>query len=423
MKYFNEHRRKLTKSFSINGFERQAGADGNEVVLKNTSGVCLKHIETSGNTRQKTYTGKNSFDLLAPYYSGKIGVEKVLKEENSITVWGATGTYQSYNVIIPNWQNLLGKTVTISAEYTKTSNSVQPCIRLFGMNGSTALGKSEATSIEAHGTISATSERVKISGTGIISKLPDLSVYPNAQYCMLIYANRAGTADANEKITYYNIQMEIGESVTDYEPYTGNAFSPSCEYPRKIEGVTVSIDCNGKQADTDIVLHGIDDYCDSLKVDAVGRTVFKREQILFERVSQLLDGRDAEFIVTDMGKAVCIKNLEKHKEGATSYCTHFIENGEGELPCFELAGGDSGGSDLYFYNVEQNSLEEFIEWLNDNNVTVAYVLDNERNESVEARSLLNVATPYGQDCILRVVSEVQPRRLDVIYYALEGETE
>ena len=361
------------------------------------------------------------FDLSRKNYSGYATL--VSKAENSITLKGWLD-YRSYNIAIPNWQDLLGKTITISCKFKKSGDYLKAGIRLIEFrNNAASTASTPINAIQPEGQL--TTREGTLTATATITKLPNTETYPNAQYCLGIYSNCAAAPSndeaANETITYWDIQVEIGDVTTEYEPYVGKMFSPSVEYPQKISGVDVSINCDEIVYEAGIKLHGIDDFCDGLVIDRIGSVITKTERVELKKVKDLIVGRTAELIASDMGNAVYISGICKGKEGTKSYCTHFKEcSGNYSLPSFELL-NNAYSSDLYFYGVKQSNIDDFITWLDENNVMIAYVLDEPRKTVIEAPQLLKIKTPYGEDCTVRVESYIKPKGLNVIYYSLEGE--
>ena len=70
--------------------------------------------------------------------------------------------------------------------------------------------------------------------------------FTNSEHVYFFIGDGAGingkeTGDTNAILTNYNIQVELGESVTDYEPYSGGAPSPSPDFPQEINVVTGNI--------------------------------------------------------------------------------------------------------------------------------------------------------------------------------------
>lgn len=193
-------------------------------------------LQIEGNTSQKTYNGHNLFDLSRDRHSGYATL--VEKTENSITV-KSNSAYYHFSIPIPNWQNLLGKTVTISCKFKKTGGYLRAGIRIIGFNGN--LANAGGTQVDAVQPEPITVREGTLKATKTITKIPDIATYPNAQYCLAIYANCQGAVSAeeakNETITYWDIQIEIGDEVTEYEPYVGGTPSPNTSYPQPIKTV------------------------------------------------------------------------------------------------------------------------------------------------------------------------------------------
>ena len=167
---------------------------------------------------EKGYSkSKNLFDLSKERYSGYAVL--ISRTENEITL-RSSSSYYHFSIPIPNWQILLNKTVTISCKYSKTGDYLRPGIRILGFNGTSAsIGTTEVSAIEYDNSI----REGTLVATKTITKIPDLEKYPGAEYCLSIYSNCQGAVSdeeaKNEEITYYDIQIEIGDTKTEYEAY------------------------------------------------------------------------------------------------------------------------------------------------------------------------------------------------------------
>lgn len=224
---------------------------GNPAIYKSEYKNNLVKLELKGNTTQQTYEGNNLFDLSRTKYSGNSKL--VAKTENEITVAGRD-SWNSCNISISNWENLLNKQVTIKCRFKKTSPLLKAGIRLLGFNGVSSIGGT--TSIISQQTILSELEGT-LTATGTVTKLPDLEQYPNAQYCVAIYSN-CGSAVTDENaegatITYTEIMLSYKD--VPYEPYVGGIPSPSPEYPQPIKS----------SENIDLTLSGVNLWWNSMK--------------------------------------------------------------------------------------------------------------------------------------------------------------
>lgn len=90
---------------------------------------------------------------------------------------------------------------------------------------------------------------------------------------LTIYQNGSATSGVIDDIDAAQIQMELGDTATDYEPYSGGYASPSPEWPQPIHGMEAVVTVSN--ADTEAVettlpvLYGRDGVCDVLETDVV----------------------------------------------------------------------------------------------------------------------------------------------------------
>lgn len=181
------------------------------------------------------FTGKNLFNPSTPKYSGASSF--VLNGDEIVVSQTATSTYISANFELPNVKFLIGKKISISAK-VKTNGQNNGVIRVLWAKGNAALPGLNIISNYGTGAV-----ETKISGSGIVTDIAD----DTAKLCLFIYSN--GSVPLSEAktytATYSNIQVEISDAPTPYEPY--------------IEPVSVTL--------PEIYdLHGIDDNKDYLEI-------------------------------------------------------------------------------------------------------------------------------------------------------------
>lgn len=183
------------------------------------------------------FTGKNLFNPSTPKYSGASGFEL---DGNNITVKQSnTNTYTSANFELPNAKFLIGKKLSISAK-GKTSDNNQGLLRVMWMRGNAAV-TTPGMSIISNSALGET--ETNISGSGIVLAPSDDAL----KLCLLLYSNANGNLSESKTYTatYSNIQVEISDAPTAYEPYT--------------EPVSVTLP-------ETYDLHGIGDYKDYLEI-------------------------------------------------------------------------------------------------------------------------------------------------------------
>lgn len=151
-----------------------------------------------------TARGKNLFDKSSDKINGF--ATKTLDSDGNIVIDGGSGTgnYISANFVIPNWECLIGKTLTISGSWI-VSDLNKGAIRIqYNRNGS-AVGTVFGI-LNNSGEVKTTSEITAPSQDGDV-------------LCVYLYANTNGTMSQNATVTYTNIQLETGTTATEYEPY------------------------------------------------------------------------------------------------------------------------------------------------------------------------------------------------------------
>lgn len=155
------------------------------------------------------FTGKNLFNPSTPKYSGASSF--VLNGDEIVVSQTAAMTYISANFELPNAKFLIGKKISISAK-VKTNGQNNGVIRVLWAKGNAALPGLNIISTYGTGAV-----ETKISGSGIVTDIAD----DTAKLCLFIYSN--GSAPLSEAktytATYSNIQVEISDAPTAYEPY------------------------------------------------------------------------------------------------------------------------------------------------------------------------------------------------------------
>lgn len=158
----------------------KASGEGTDIELKDTGNAMLVFDSLKGDTSQKTTTGKNLFD-----------------KDNQVKVQVNSGGTLRYGIIVdaPN------KKVSISAKSWNNSIALKPLI-----NGTYG----DFLNINSNTTLD------------VVDKL-------------IIYA----TSDTDKlDLNIEELQVEINDVPTDYEPYTGSIASPNPNYPQPIRVVT-----------------------------------------------------------------------------------------------------------------------------------------------------------------------------------------
>lgn len=247
----------------------------------------LLELDVEGNTEQKQLTGKNLFDLSKNRYSGVSDI--VEKTQNSITVSGGS-SWQGSNFEIPNFKDLIGKTITIRGNISKTGSTYAGLyVRWF--NKHTGVGDN-TKNIGMYGanTIG------YVSKLGVVQAI-DFEQYPDAKLCVAVYSNTNGTNDKSASITYSDIMVVEGDYTNQdlpYEEYCGGIPSPNPTYPQKIQNaddLSVELSANGNtstvQIPSEITVNGtvvplrfskVGVSADKLVVDNISKKVIYKKQ-------------------------------------------------------------------------------------------------------------------------------------------------
>ena len=161
--------------------------------------------------------GKNLFDTVnAVKLNGRSSFS--VTNNKIMASQSVTQTYQSANVLIS--QSLIGKNITLSAKSnTSGANVAQLRIQWVSdigvASGNMILGIPDSTG--------------KIVVTGTVPIQPDET---HNNLCLMFYSNATGTLENNTTYiaTYSDIQIELGSTATEYEPYkTATEYTPAAD--------------------------------------------------------------------------------------------------------------------------------------------------------------------------------------------------
>lgn len=180
----------------------------------------LKNIKLEGSTTQSTRSGKNIFNKKAKIRPN--GVTKSVLDTGVRITQTHKGQYR-YCGIDLGGSELLGKTLRISANWTKSADNVPYIAVYFGNSSSMAL--------------------YSLAGTGVSSQIEQITL-PNAfptvgeQVCdtvlILLYSNRDGTGNVGDYVDYTDLIVTVDNDDMTYEDYGA---SPSPDYPSEIGNV------------------------------------------------------------------------------------------------------------------------------------------------------------------------------------------
>lgn len=160
--------------------------------------------------------GKNLFDCFgSPRVLGHSTV--VERTHNMITVTGPTMTWQAACFALPSI--LVGCKVTISGRWISSGEN-KGCLRMQWVNNvGTTLGD-----------IIAITNQSGVSATGVVPEMPDGAAY----LVLFVYSNSDGnTIKDGDVVSYYDVQVEVGDYRTPFEPFSDIVF----ESPDNTDGV------------------------------------------------------------------------------------------------------------------------------------------------------------------------------------------
>ena len=193
---------------------------GTNITLSNTEeGATFTELTLSGQTEQKTLSGKNLLDI-TKYEIGSINGQNgdiVLNPDYAtVTVSGNSATVTLGAL---DWGGILYKipaeaNTAYTLNFSASGSPLYAQFYVYDKDGR-ALGASESTP--------------NPGGVPITYTTP-----ANTAYVYVVMEARL----SNPTITFSNIQFEKGSTATAYEPYCGGTASPNPDYPQKVQTVT-----------------------------------------------------------------------------------------------------------------------------------------------------------------------------------------
>lgn len=202
------------------GTESYKTVTGKEITIKDGENSKGLEIKLKGSTTQSTRSGKNIFNKNAIIRSN--GITKNALDTGVRITQSIAGQYM-YGGIKLGGSELLGKTLRISVNWTKSADNA-PYIAVYFGNSSSMLLYS-------------------LGGIGVSGQIKQITI-PNAfstvgeQVCdtvyILLYSNRDGTGNVGDYVDYTDLIVTIDNEDMSYEDY---GVSPSPDYPSEIENV------------------------------------------------------------------------------------------------------------------------------------------------------------------------------------------
>ena len=191
-------------------------ASGEIIQLTDSADSILKGLNIYGKTEQVHTTGKNMLDMNNTEASNGIAFEFADSVMKATTINGNGAILYE----IGNYADFVGKTLTLSFDYLELSSA--------------STGTSFNTFIQADNT-----EITKKSTTKGNKCILTFTVPENDTAEKLVVRLYVGYVlkNAGEYVKIGNIQLEEGETATEYEPYSGGFASPSPDWSQPLNSV------------------------------------------------------------------------------------------------------------------------------------------------------------------------------------------
>lgn len=200
-------------------------AEGTDITMQGTALAPFVSITPKGDTFQQTYTGKNLFNINGTQQANTRCTGTI--DGNSATITSTVDGVGFYSIILPNSDDLFGKTVTIS----------------IGSVVSSGVGKISFFECLSNAPRSVGGWSQGINSANVTSGGHQTFTFPSSYtgsydcFAICLYVQNSTTVVGNST-TYSEIQIEAGSTATDYEPYVGGTEAPNPEYPQDVEMVT-----------------------------------------------------------------------------------------------------------------------------------------------------------------------------------------
>ena len=193
---------------------------GKHLELLNCAEQNVVDLKIEGSTTQSTRSGKNIFNKNAIIRTN--GVTKSVLDTGVRITQTHAGQFM-YGGIKLGGSELLGKTLRMSANWTKSADNVPYIAVYFGNSSSMVLY---------------TLEGIGVSGQIKQITLPNAFPTVGEKVCdtvyILLYSNRNGTGNVGDYVDYTDLIVTIDNDDMTYEDYGA---SPSPDYPSPIENV------------------------------------------------------------------------------------------------------------------------------------------------------------------------------------------
>lgn len=197
-------------------------------------------VSVAGRSEQASYTGKNLLDVPNHEYISLNATYKAFDVGKVVVTSGnSTGFAQVYanRKAIDEFDLVAGKTYTMQYKAEGYSGNPAMFFNFYDAAGAT------------------------IGEYGLYIKSASnksFTVPATANATTMIFRVDQNRAALNETVTFYDIQLELGSTATEYEPYVGGIPSPNPGYPQDIKSVTgpVVVESRGRNLLDLSAIHG-----------------------------------------------------------------------------------------------------------------------------------------------------------------------
>lgn len=252
---------------STGGVGKELTFENVQLELGTTATEYTPYVEELGGIEVSRY-GKNLFDVNLDPHSIHYDVRLVSLNDGELTIkQNATTQYASYNIAIPNANNLVGKAITISCDCKVGEGGNNTSVRVLWLD---ANGHASAGTDILYKPYVSSNEYQHISVSGVVNAQPDES---HDTLALMFYSNVSGTLSDGEYYSYFkNIQIELGTTATAYEPYTEPTTYQSTA-DGTVDGIkSISPNMTLLTNNNNVVINAnylrdIDTYIDNLKTD------------------------------------------------------------------------------------------------------------------------------------------------------------
>lgn len=203
----------------------QASISGKNIHIEDSAEEPFVEIKLKGSTTQSTRSGKNIFNKNA--IARRNGVTKSVLDTGVRITQTIAGQFNFCGIELGG-SELLGKTLRISANWTKSANNAPYIAVYFGNSSSMALYNLAGTGVSG-----------QIKQTTLPNAFPTVGEQVCDTVCILLYSNRNGTGNVGDYVDYTDLIVTVDNDDMTYEDY---GVSPSPNYPSPIENVEGNVE-------------------------------------------------------------------------------------------------------------------------------------------------------------------------------------